>query len=156
MGKGLAPATTGIHLAFAAGTGNLCFVDCMAHVALCLLGLVGKEDYAQGCIDVEKFQMHLYASFPSKADAVAYELCEALHNYCQRNDLKTFTLHPRLSKEKINPARWNETWIESTLSSYNAKEVERLWVCGPPVMNETFDRAIGDMRSRIAGDKMID
>jgi hypothetical protein len=39
---------------------------------------------------------------------------------------------------------------------YDAKKVERLWVCGPPVMNETFDRAIMDMRSRIPQDKMID
>ena len=44
MGKGLAPATTGIHLAFAAGTGNLCFVDMMAHTALAVLGLTGKDD----------------------------------------------------------------------------------------------------------------
>jgi len=156
MGKGLAPAISGIHLAFAAGTGNLCFVDMMAHVALCVLGLTGKEDSVQGCIDPKKFELHLYASFPSKREAVAYELCEALHNYCARNDLKTFTLHPRLSKEKINPERWSEAWVESTIMGYDAKKVERLWVCGPPVMNETFDRAIMDMTSRIPQDKMID
>ena len=40
MGKGLAPATTGIHIAFCAGTGALCFVDMMAHVALSVLGLL--------------------------------------------------------------------------------------------------------------------
>jgi hypothetical protein len=44
MGKGLAPASTGVHLAFAAGTGNLCFVDMMAHVALSVLGLTSQED----------------------------------------------------------------------------------------------------------------
>ena len=111
MGKGLAPAISGIHLAFAAGTGNLCFVDMMAHVALCVLGLLGKKDSVQCCIDPKKFELHLYASFPSKLEAVAYELCEALHNYCARNHLKTFTLHPRLSKEKINPERWIKAWI---------------------------------------------
>lgn len=156
MGKGLAPAISGVHLAFAAGTGNLCFVDMMAHVALCVLGLTGKEDSVQGCIDPKKFELHLYASFPSKREAVAYELCEALHNYCARNDLKTFTLHPRLSKEKINPERWSEAWVESTIMGYDAKKVERLWVCGPPEMKETFDRANLDMRSRISKDKMID
>lgn len=55
MGKGLAPAISGVHLAFAAGTGNLCFVDMMAHVALCVLGLTGKEDNVQGCIDPARF-----------------------------------------------------------------------------------------------------
>jgi hypothetical protein len=82
MGKGLAPSSSGIHLAFAAGTGNLCFVDLMAHVALSVLGLLGKDDNTFGAIDPFKFQLHLYASFPSKADAVAFELCEALHEFC--------------------------------------------------------------------------
>lgn len=156
MGKGLAPATTGIHLAFAAGTGNLCFVDMMAHVALAVLGLHSKEDHTFGVIDITQFQMHLFASFPSKAEAVAYDLCEALNNYCTRNNLKTFTLHPRLSKEKVNPARWTEAWIESTLLKYPAQEVQRMWVCGPPVMNETFDRCLMDMRSRLDAKNMID
>lgn len=51
MGKGLAPNNSGIHLAFAAGTGNLCFVDLMAHVALSVLGLLGKDDNTFGAID---------------------------------------------------------------------------------------------------------
>ena len=67
--------------------------------------------------------MHYYASFPSKSEAVAWELCDALNNFCVRNDLKTFTLHPRLSKEKINPARWDEKWIESTIRNYPAEQV---------------------------------
>jgi Cytochrome b5-like Heme/Steroid binding domain len=38
MGKGLAPSARGIHIAFAAGTGALCFVDIMAHIALAVMG----------------------------------------------------------------------------------------------------------------------
>jgi len=55
MGKGLAPATTGIHLAFAAGTGNLCFVDMLAHISLAVLGLLTKEDNIAGSIDPANF-----------------------------------------------------------------------------------------------------
>ena len=69
--------------------------------------------------------------------------------------MKTFTLHPRLSKERINPARWDEKWIEKTLRSYKASDVERMWVCGPPVMNETFDRTLMDMKLRYSGHEMI-
>jgi hypothetical protein len=54
----------------------------LAHIALALLGLLNKADNMAGVIDTQLFQMHLYASFPSKAEAIAYELCEALHNYC--------------------------------------------------------------------------
>lgn len=155
MGKGLAPESKGIHLAFAAGTGNLCFVDMVAHIALAELGLLTDEDNLNGRIDTNGFQMHLYASFPSKADAVAYELCESLDTYCKNKGSKSFELHPRLSKEKINTARWNEAWIEKTLTSYPAAEVQRMWVCGPPVMNETFDRTLGDMTRRLPSSQLI-
>lgn len=149
MGKGLAPEKEGIHLAFAAGTGNLCFVDMMAHVALAELGLLTQEDHQAGSIIPDRFEMKLYASFPSKAEAVAWDLCDALDQYCKKKGSKSFELIPRLSKEKINTARWNEAWVENTLLKYPAKQVQRVWVCGPPVMNETFDRALMDMRSRL-------
>lgn len=127
----------------------------LAHIALAVLGLLDKVDNMSGVIDTQLFQMHLYASFPSKAEAVAYELCEALHSYCYENNLKTFTLHPRLSKEKINPARWDESWIAKTLLEYPTPDVQRVWVCGPPVMNETFDRTLMDMRNRLPETKVI-
>ena len=99
--------------------------------------------------------MKMYASFPSKAEGVAWDLMEALDNYCKKKGSRSFELIPRLSKEKVNPARWNETWIEKTLLSYNAAEVKRMWCCGPPVMNETFDRQLLDMRTRIDAKQMI-
>lgn len=34
MGKGLMPTGKGLHIAFAAGTGALCFVDLVAHLIL--------------------------------------------------------------------------------------------------------------------------
>lgn len=115
MGKGLAPEREGIHIAFCAGTGALCFVDMMAHVALAELGLLTAEDHQAGSIMTNRFQMKLYASFPSKAEGVAWSLMEALDQYCKAKDSKSFELIPRLSKEKINTARWNEKWVESTL-----------------------------------------
>ena len=78
MGKGLSPAITGTHIAFAAGTGCLCFVDLVAHIALVLLCI------EEGSIDPANFTFHLYLSFPKRSEAIAYELCEALHNYCQQ------------------------------------------------------------------------
>ena len=93
--------------------------------------------------------MKMYAAFPSKAEGVAYDLMEALSDYCRRKNSKTFELIPRLSKEKINPKRWDIPWVESTLLSYPAAEVQRMWVCGPPVMNETFDRALMNMRKTL-------
>jgi len=149
MGKGLAPEQTGIHIAFCAGTGALCFVDLMAHIALAELGLLTAEDHEAGSILPNQFEMKMYASFPSKAEGVAWTLMEALDSYCKAKGSKSFELIPRLSKEKVNTARWNEGWIENTLLKYPAKDVQRMWVCGPPVMNETFDRTLMDMRKRL-------
>ena len=58
--------------------------------------------------------MKMYAAFPSKAEGVAYDLMEALSDYCKRKNSKTFELIPRLSKEKINPKRWDIPWVEDS------------------------------------------
>ena len=55
-----------------------------------------------------------------------------------------FRLYERFSQEKINPERWNQDFIEKELTKLKPNRIKRLWVCGPPVMNETFDRAIFD------------
>ncbi len=47
----------------------------------------------------------------------------------------------RLSKEKLNPARWDEAFINKEIDKHNINQIRRIWVCGPPVMNETFERA---------------
>ena len=47
-------------------------------------------------------------------------------------------------------------WVESTLRKYNAPDVKRMWVCGPPIMNELFDRTLMDMRTRTPAYMMID
>lgn len=47
-------------------------------------------------------------------------------------------------------------WVESTLRKYEAAELKRMWVCGPPMMNELFDRTLMDMRARTPAYMMID
>jgi predicted ferric reductase len=47
-------------------------------------------------------------------------------------------------------------WVESTLKKYEPSAVKRMWVCGPPMMNELFDRTLMDMRTRIPAYMMID
>ena len=65
---------------------------------------------------------------------------EALDAYCKRNNIKIFSLHLRLSQEKVNAARWDEAFISQEIRKHGVKNIQRVWVCGPPVMNETFDR----------------
>jgi hypothetical protein len=70
------------------------------------------------------------------------ELLTALETYCQTWNINNFELYQRFSKEKINPVRWDDTFIEKELSRGDPKEIKKILVCGPPVMNETFDRAL--------------
>lgn len=163
LGKGLRVKDTGVHIAFAAGTGVLCFVDLVAAITRQALSIdisnnaYGEEDK----LDVNplgnrkskvtdsiristldgNFKFYLYVSFPNRNDSVALELFEALSNYCNRKGMKNFDLFVRLSQEGKNPARWNEDFIQDQLRQFNVDEIQKIWVCGPPAMNETFDRA---------------
>ena len=133
---------TGVHVAFAAGTGVLVFVDLVMMLALANLGIAQKVVKSDAdMINTEKFKLVLYCAFPSRAEAVALELFEALNDYCKRNGLINFELILRLSKEKVNPERWTEAFVLKEMLKYYPAEVNRVWVCGPPVLNETFDRA---------------
>ena len=84
-------------------------------------------------------------SFPRRSDSVALELFEALESLCRREGWNNFHLHLRLSQEKVNPGRWDEAFIQRELNTLGRDEIQRIWVCGPPVMNETFDRAFSNL-----------
>ena len=73
MGKGLQVQRTGVHIAFAAGTGVLCFVDLVGHLIQANLGLI-SQPYA---VDLDRFKFIFYVSFASEADSIALELLEA-------------------------------------------------------------------------------
>ena len=148
MGHGLRVKPTGVHVAFAAGTGALCFVDLVAWLIQANAGRgfnmsssVNQEEAEEKQqIDSENFQFHLYVSYPRRADGVALELFEALDNYCKRENVANFSLYVRLSQEGVNPQRWDDDFIRQEISKYGASNLQRVWVCGPPVMSETFDR----------------
>jgi len=146
MGHGLRVKPTGVHVAFAAGTGALCFVDLVAWLikanagrGLNLSSSVNEAEMSEE-IDASNFQFHLYVSYPKRADGVALELFEALDAYCKRENIPNFSLYVRLSQEKVNPQRWDDDFIRQEIDKYGAKNLQRVWVCGPPVMSETFDR----------------
>ena len=54
--------------------------------------------------------------------------------------LKNFELNLRLSDSKVKAPQWDQTFIDQQLSP-NKGQIGRIFVCGTPMMNETFDRA---------------
>ena len=139
----------------------LCFVDLVASLIISTLNIdlperVGNtlEEYedllignAPSSRDTRTsmmdgtFQLYLYVSFPKRSEAIALDLFEALANHCNRLGKKYFDLHVRLSSEGKNPERWDEKFVQKELEKFSVDEINKIWVCGPPVMNETFDRA---------------
>ena len=112
----------------------------MQDEAQSLFGKSVEEREESTELDYDTFQLHLYVSFPRRSDAVAVELFEGFADYCKRNGKANFQLHLRLSQEQMNPGRWDEVFIRREIGKFELTDISRVWVCGPPVMNETFDR----------------
>ena len=70
FGKGLVNKEEGTHIAFAAGTGVLCFVDLVAYIALKNLRTKSRESIQKQsfieAVGVNEFKLILYVSFPNR------------------------------------------------------------------------------------------
>lgn len=92
------------------------------------------------------FRFILYVSFENRKDALALELLEGLYEISQKKGLKNFDLIIRLSSEKAG-SRWDADFIKRQFKIRDGETISKVWVCGPPVMNEVFDRTFETMRN---------
>ena len=97
---------TGIHIAFAAGTGVLCFVDLVGHLIQARLGWISEQ-----MVDLDLFKFIFYVSFDNESESIALELLEAFSHYCERHGYLNFDLHVRLKDEFRNEALWDREFI---------------------------------------------
>jgi NAD(P)H-flavin reductase len=135
MGKGLNIKSSGVHVAFTAGTGILVFIDLVAHLVKKNLGMLSPEEDVQ--LD-PKFRFILFCSFPKKEEAIGFEMCQLLNDLCQSQGMNNFQFVSRFSN--ISKERWDTAFLEKRLQEYDSQNLGRLWVCGPPSMNELFDK----------------
>ena len=96
-------------------------------------------------VDLAHFKFIFYVSFVSEADSIGLQLLEAFEQYCQRNGKLNFDLYVRLGLEGKNLRRWNQEFVQDEMRKYNLSEIQKIWVCGPPKMNEAFDRAFSEL-----------
>ena len=88
MGLSLGVQAEGTHIAFAAGTGILPFIDLVAHLVLVLVSGSGTAVNSGACPDLlegsanrvnpDAFKLVLYTSFLDEEEAVGLELITAL------------------------------------------------------------------------------
>jgi hypothetical protein len=148
MGKGLIPSG-GKHIAYAAGTGVLVFIDLVSHLILKKVAEQGGPDVLAMCYkdmpDVPRlpddffFELQLSSMQPS--ETIGIELIEALESLDPEK--KSFANELMLKSDKDgnknpNYLRWDEAYYNKLFKDLEATKV---WCCGPPIMQECFDRA---------------
>ena len=87
------------------------------------------------------FKFVLYASFATREDAIALELLEGLHDITKTLNLRNFHLELRFSNSGV-AHRWDRDFITRNIDIWNKEGLTKAYVCGPPAMNELFDRTI--------------
>ncbi|CDW78413.1 cytochrome b5-like heme steroid binding domain containing protein [Stylonychia lemnae] len=138
LGKGLGIHQEGNHVAFVAGTGILVFVDLVAFLIRQDLNLL--DDVQNKILDRKKFKFTLYASFPNEEQVLCHDLIQGLQDIVSKNDEKNFELILRISSQ--SKQRWDEQFIQRQLEVQTQTDLRKIWVCGPPSMNELFDKTL--------------
>ena len=150
MGLSLGIHKTGTHIAFAAGTGILPFVDLIAHLILTLASPQLLED-SPNRVDPDSFKLILYPSFQDENEAVALDLIDTLEQLCSSNNKPIFEHHSRLSyplghRPQSSTARWTQSFFQEKIhDSINNKGAVKVLMCAPPLVQELFDRGLGEI-----------
>jgi hypothetical protein len=134
---------SGTHIAFVGGTGILAFVDLVALMLRANLGMLEPDEIPPQLKTGSTFKFVLYASFENKKDGLGFDLLEGLYEVTKKLNLKNFDLVIRLS---VTGSRWDADFIKRQIQIRSSETIERIWVCGPPVMNELFDKTFEEMR----------
>lgn len=130
-GLGLTKDTKGQFQAYSAGTGIFVFLDLVARIGLQQMNLLPEDQ----CLHPD-FKLNLYASFESRENAYALEMLENIRDLVEQNNSECFKLKLRFSNEKS--PRWDKHFIDEEIREHG--EVKKIWVCGPPLMSELFDK----------------
>ena len=158
MGKGLDVQKDGVHIAFAAGTGILAFADLIGYLIVSLTMPQLCTEASLG--DSFKFILH-YSYYDSK-EAVCLDLIQALVTLCEKQGKKDlFEFHPRVSKtfdemsEIRKRKRWDQGYFKNQIEKGLESGVKRMYVCGPPLVQENFDRAQDSIKDPAKEGKII-
>jgi len=88
----------------------------------------------------------LFASFQSREDAIALPLLEGLAKLvAARGVPQRFKLVLRLSSKTKSAPRWDSNFIKEQLETYSKSGISKIWVCGPPLLEEVFDKSLSSL-----------
>lgn len=99
----------------------------------------------------EDFEFHLYCSWEDKDQAIGLEIMEMLvkvNQIFKMNNFKLVTRFSKVAEGEQKPPRWNQDFIEKELTPSKG-QIKKIWVSGPPIMNESFDRAFDNIGAKL-------
>ena len=84
------------------------------------------------------------------------DLCHTLLELNKKLKLNNFKLSIRYSESKPDvekiicskPRRWDKDFILEELYPLKGK-MSRIWVCGPPIMNQSFDQSLEELQEKL-------
>lgn len=101
-------------------------------------------------LDLNNFSFDLHTSFMNEEEAMGLEIIDLLVELCEKHGYKNlFTHYSRISKVKKDAKlrqpqgkRMDEAAYKEEFERFEKGGlVEKVYVCGPPIMQEHFDRA---------------
>ena len=98
-------------------------------------------------VDRNKFKFIFFVTFPSEDQVIGLKLCEGLNEMQKQEKHPMFEFHLILSTF-AEYKRWDAMSIEHILDPYK-KQISKIWVCGPPKMNEDFDRIMPELSPKL-------
>jgi len=147
MGKGLdlsADSITGTNLVFLGGTGVLPFLDFFVFLARMIISEKSPSDKIINNEEFEPFFKHssfkVYAYYPNANEAVALDLLvkiSDLFSHFKEEERFSFTpVFTRQGGDRLNDQKIYEFLDQAS----RASDLKNIWVCGPPKMNNMFQR----------------
>ena len=81
---------------------------------------------------------------------IGLNMCEALDKVSRKLGETNFKLTVRISKrwDGFRGEVWDEKFVEDNLSQYTNK-IKKIWISGPPAMNETLDKSLEKLGFRL-------
>lgn len=118
-GLRLADNSTGQHLAIAAGTGVLPFLDL---IHLLWWKEVNSPDTVVASDVLDGFSLHLILFLRHLGEAIALDLLQAFHAQCESSGSRRFTFTLKVGLRKLEKMEM--------LGELEVEEVRRVWLCG--------------------------
>lgn len=148
FGKGLSIKPTGLHVAFAAGTGVLVFLDLVTRILLHNTGI-----YKLGEDFDEDFKFIMYISHQNLAETMGMDLCYKVMQVNEKLGFNNFELKVRLTEGRDGiygkrPERWASQLLRDQLKPH-VGNIAKVYVCGPPELNMAMDISLKEVREEL-------